>query len=1031
MNKLPLLFLSWSILFLHCPTDYSFSQTLKDTLQAQRDYTTAQQFLKVLKYDSALIYLNQSYEAYKSHQCWERIADIASEIIETHRTVARYDLALTKGYMALEQIKQNLGSDNLSYAKVLSAITITLWSKGDLDSSLEANRSVLQIRIAKLGYDHFDVAAIYNMIGIIYSDKSKFDSALFYSKEALRIRISTSGPFHNSVASSYINIGVIYRRLGDYTSAEEYYKKALTIRIKTLGDEHPRTALIYDNLGICYDIMGDVEKSADYHAKALSSRIRAFGTNHPDVAGSYVDLAILNYNRQNYRSALDYQSRALQVRQNIFGINSIAAAASLGNIGNIYRELGDNDSALFYYDSAFAVNKKKYKIHGEVAKNMTYLAIIHGKRKEFFLSDSLFSAAIEMANKAFGSKNPEIAEMWMHRAEIAEQNNNVEVALRYTQNALITQLPAFSDSSISENPPLQLIRPETGTIVILAQKARLLKKQYDRTKKLLYLEESYNVYNLTASWIDILRQGYRLEGSKIFLGSKAKIIYESALKTISEAYYITSDNKWIDRAFVMSQRSKAGTLREALHELQVRNFATISDSILRLERELKTQIAFYETKYTPSPQSSKFNNSDEQSYTAKILFDLKSRYETLQQSIEKTNPAYYQLKYDITVPNISDIQNHLKIRPGVVLDYFVGDSLIMIIRLTDKTKTMIAQSKDSTFEYTIRHIRQGLTDLDISSYERYSIAFYNQWVKPSLESIAIGTPLIIIPDGMLYYLPFETLLMKAKLTEGDKQNTRARYLSEDYSIQYLMSADMLLSSHSTIAPNSFYGIAPVFDDSVTSGDIQSYKFYDSTKTSSRQIQQKGEGFPTLPYSIQEVKQIKSLFSQRKLDSKIIVHRAATKKQVLNDTLIHYGYIHVASHGFINEVNPKLSGIALYSDDSVDVKEDILYAGEIYNLRLKAHLVTLSACKTALGKIEKGEGVIGLTRGFIYAGARHVLVSLWPVDDRLTAEFMTEFYRNVFTEKNLSLALQKTQKRWIAQQHTSYPGDWGAFVLIGY
>ncbi|HNF87566.1 MAG TPA: CHAT domain-containing protein, partial [bacterium] len=76
-------------------------------------------------------------------------------------------------------------------------------------------------------------------------------------------------------------------------------------------------------------------------------------------------------------------------------------------------------------------------------------------------------------------------------------------------------------------------------------------------------------------------------------------------------------------------------------------------------------------------------------------------------------------------------------------------------------------------------------------------------------------------------------------------------------------------------------------------------------------------------------------------------------------------------------------------------------------------------------------VIGLTRGFIYAGARHVLVSLWPVDDRLTAEFMTEFYRNVFTEKNLSLALQKTQKRWIAQQHTSYPGDWGAFVLIGY
>jgi CHAT domain-containing protein len=161
-----------------------------------------------------------------------------------------------------------------------------------------------------------------------------------------------------------------------------------------------------------------------------------------------------------------------------------------------------------------------------------------------------------------------------------------------------------------------------------------------------------------------------------------------------------------------------------------------------------------------------------------------------------------------------------------------------------------------------------------------------------------------------------------------------------------------------------------------------------------------------------------------------LERRASEASLKSSRLDDYRYVHFATHGLVNEPKPKLSGLMLAPVDSPQ-EDDILYLGEIYNLSLNADLVVLSACETGVGKLVKGEGLIGLTRGFLYAGAANLLVSLWQVNDASTANLMIDFYQNLLAGKSKAAALREAKLRLLEQQ-TKYakPYHWAPFVLIG-
>jgi len=188
----------------------------------------------------------------------------------------------------------------------------------------------------------------------------------------------------------------------------------------------------------------------------------------------------------------------------------------------------------------------------------------------------------------------------------------------------------------------------------------------------------------------------------------------------------------------------------------------------------------------------------------------------------------------------------------------------------------------------------------------------------------------------------------------------------------------------------------------------------------------------LPATETETESIFKLYNENKLKAKVLLHNDANEKAIKSDELEKYKVLHLATHGFVNSERPELSGLLL-AQDTTGGEDGVLYSGEIYNLKLNANLVVLSACETGLGKIQKGEGIIGLTRALLYAGAKNIIVSLWQVADESTSNLMVDFYKNSLEYRGMhsySGALRNAKLKMISEEKYAHPLFWAPFILIG-
>ena len=238
--------------------------------------------------------------------------------------------------------------------------------------------------------------------------------------------------------------------------------------------------------------------------------------------------------------------------------------------------------------------------------------------------------------------------------------------------------------------------------------------------------------------------------------------------------------------------------------------------------------------------------------------------------------------------------------------------------------------------------------------------------------------------------------------------------------------------------NDWLAFAPVFSESDTAGvslttkELQRYfKTGDSSSVRKRSliITKERTGITPLPGTENEVKSILKEYEKNKLKGKVLLHSLANKSFLKSDEAKNYRVLHFATHGFVNPETPELSGI-LFAGDSTG---GILSCGEIYNLTLNAELVVLSACETGLGKLRSGEGLMGLSRALLYAGAKNLVVSLWQVSDNSTAELMLGFYRDMLKNKQkaeYAVSLREAKLKMIKEGKYAHPFYWSPFILIG-
>jgi len=305
---------------------------------------------------------------------------------------------------------------------------------------------------------------------------------------------------------------------------------------------------------------------------------------------------------------------------------------------------------------------------------------------------------------------------------------------------------------------------------------------------------------------------------------------------------------------------------------------------------------------------------------------------------------------------------------------------------------------------------------------------YQKLFQPLEERLAAARKLIIVPDGALAYLPFETLAGEPK-----RPASTAPYLAERFAISYAPSASALAALR-TLRRNADRevkkGIVAFGDPVYAKSEADEAAPTNEART--RQAERSFD-FRQLPYTRTEVNEIAALFPPA--ERRVFLGAAAHEQNVKAEPLREYRYVHFAAHALIDEDYPARSGIVLSTptDSKGDSKEDgALQMSEVMRLKLNADLVTLSACRTGLGQLLKGEGIIGLTRAFLYAGADSVVVSLWNVNDIATATLMKAFYKNLKQGLSKDDALRQAKLELIRGRQPAWrhPYYWAAFVLVG-
>jgi CHAT domain-containing protein len=390
------------------------------------------------------------------------------------------------------------------------------------------------------------------------------------------------------------------------------------------------------------------------------------------------------------------------------------------------------------------------------------------------------------------------------------------------------------------------------------------------------------------------------------------------------------------------------------------------------------------------------------------------------EEVRASNPRYRNLHYP---EPYSAVRTQEEIcRPGVVvLEYSLGERRSFLWTMNGSHIQMAALPGRAAIEANVAAYRRVISRAPkggstVEADQAAARALYNMLVRPAQALLTPASKVLVVPDGILYYLPFETL--RSSVTE--------RYLVEDFTISYAPSvsvyANLLAPASGRLQKQLLAFGDPVFGKSTpkmttpAAGEVRSV------------YERGGWRLPALPNTRREVEQIGALFPQN--DRQIYLGSAATEAVVKQENLTAYRIIHFATHAIMDERTPARSGVVL-SLVNAGTEDGVLRMPEIFNLEMNADLVVLSACQTGLGKLVRGEGMIGLTRAFLYAGSRRVVVSLWAVNDLATADFMKSFYEHM-EPASPAAALRAAKLAMLHSASPAYrhPYYWAPFVLTG-
>jgi CHAT domain-containing protein/uncharacterized protein HemY len=810
---------------------------------------------------------------------------------------------------------------------------------------------------------------------------------------------SAGSPFYNGITQT--NYGLLYLHQGRNEPALNALQKALASFEQDGKSNSLEAAQAFAYLGNLYRATGKYTQAEEQLTMVLTLRQHLLPENHELIAATYNDLGLV-YSMTDDDKALSYYEKAQSTYEKLHGKNHPKIAITNTNIGYLYRKLELYGDAINNFEAALSIWDKVYsQSHPSKAFVLFNLGETYMKMNDQKAARRYYDRAMKMYEESYGPRHPDIARVRNAIGNLDLATGEYDDALNHYQKALQANTGNFPADDLNATPSLQTYYDGNVLLYSLLYKAQALEsRHFGKTLKFEDLTLAIRTLQVCDTLIDRLRQQIMNESDKITLGVIASEVYADGVRISTEVGQEAFAKKpYYAQAFYFAEKSKSAVLLEAISDANAKSFAGIPHELLEEEKGLKSAIALCAQKLAQKPTAA------EEKYLRETSFSLNRSYEAFTKKLETQFPEYFNLKFNSTAPSIGQLQSRLDDRTAL-LSYFIDDknSTVYIFQITKKQYKIIHHVLPADFDKYITGLRNSIFFSDLSTYKRAGEKLSSLLIPRNMPSST--EELIILPTGRLGTVPFEALFSKPAASQAGY--TTLPYLLNRYGIRYEFSAGLILQKQekkASVSPSIFL-CAPV---SFSEKDALS----------------------ELPGTESEVKDISALFARKNLQCGVYTRERADERVIKSGDLKKYAYLHFATHGVVDENNPELSRIFLQSD--TDAEDGYLYAGEIYNLQLDANLVTLSACQTGLGKISKGEGVIGLSRALVYAGARKSIVSFWSVADESTALLMKDFYRSMLEnpESNFSNNLRQAKISLVKSDKYAAPFYWAPFILIGF
>ena len=863
-------------------------------------------------------------------------------------------------------------SDPVGLANTLSNIGITYSWMGDRTKALGYLQQVVTL-LHDMGERLKESTTLNNMCAI-NKDLGEYQTALEFCKQALQMKRDLNNRSGEAVV--FNNLGNIYGSIGDYQKALDYYEQSRAIH-KELG-EGEGEAVAISNIGWTYAQLGEYEKANEFYTQ-LIDEFQKHGTPYR-TAVLFSNIGV-NYGKLNdYRKALEFHLRALELRPE--KDDRDGRSVSLGNIASCYANLGDKQKALEYYTESLALTRAGGDKRG-IAIVLKNIGVFHRDAGQTDKAVEAFNEALTLATNigelsGQGIILSEMAQLESNRGNFAEAHKLIERAIDTIE-------------SVRTN----------------------LKSQQLRTSFLASMRKYYEFD------IDVLMQMHRQNPNDGFAAA----------------------------ALDVSERGRARSLLELLREARAEIRQGVDPELIERERSLRRTIA--EKAEQQMRMLNRQHTEEQAQAAAKEIETLTTEYDQVQARIRQTSPRYAAL-VEPSPLSVEEIQKRVVDQNTLLLEYALGEKKSFVWAITpDSVKTFELPGR-AAIEQQAKRFYQLLTERGLSvpnetlaqrnqrlahadSDYPQAAANLSRMLLAPLAAELKQKRLVVVAEGVLQYLPFSALPEPG--TEGAGQP-----LIINHEIVTLPSASVLAVLREEFAnrkpaSNTVAVFAdPVFslnDSRLTRAGHASVEDAASFADAQRSVSAAGlDSLVRLRFSRQEAEDIARLAGDKR--NLKALDFSAKRSMVTDARLADYRIVHFATHGLINNQHPDLSGIVLsLVDEQGRPQNGFLRLYDIYNLKLNADLVVLSACQTALGKEIKGEGLVGLTRGFMYAGAPRVVASLWRIDDRATADIMRRFYEAMLKDGlPPAAALRAAQISMVHDKRWQSPHFWAAFTLQG-